>query len=563
MKIASARLPSVRFAGYLVLLVTWLAATIEANGISVIPRPVSLEMREGIFSFKRGMTILADSAVAAEGRMFARSLAPALGFTPEVRASRPGSAPHVEMKLNRSLEKLGDEGYRLDVSARRILLTALKPSGIFYGTQTLRQLLPIQIYREAKMENSEWSVPCLLIEDAPRFKWRGAMLDVSRHFMPKEFVKKYIDLLAIHKMNTFHWHLTDAPGWRIEIKKYPKLTEVGSWRKASPVGPIKWGDWANQEIDGKPHFGFYTQEDVREIVAYAQERHINVVPEIEMPGHSQAAVAAYPEFGSLGKPVPVLFNYDHADQFNMDESTIQFLFDVLSEVIELFPSWYIHIGGDEVFPEFWQKSARVQARMKELGINNVKELQSYFTQRLDAFLTRKGRKLIGWDEILEGRISKDAVVMSWRGEQGGIRAVSTGHDVVMAPSQFTYFNYYQGDPEKEPLTIAPKAGATGWLLPLEKVYGYDPIPAAIAPENAHHVLGAQCQLWTEFVPDQKNAEYMTFPRLCALAEVVWTPGEQKDYPNFLQRLAVHCKRLDILDVNYRKLSPDPWSRVKE
>jgi len=555
MKIASVGLPSIRFGGFVVLLLTWFAATIEADSVSVIPRPVCLEMKEGKFLFKPGMAILADSAVDADARLFARTLAPALGFTPEVRASRAGSAPHVEMKLDSSLEKLGDEGYRLDVSSKRILLRAPKAAGIFYGTQTLRQLLPAQIYREAEIEGTEWSVPCLLIEDTPRFKWRGAMLDVSRHFMPKEFVKKYIDLLAIHKLNSFHWHLTDAPGWRIEIKKYPKLTKVGSWRKASPIGPIKWNDWANQETDGKPHFGFYTQEDVREIVAYARERHINVVPEIEMPGHSQAAVAAYPELGSLGKPVPVLFNYDHADQFNMDESTIQFLFDVLSEVIELFPSRYIHVGGDEVFPEFWQKSAKVQARMKEIGVSSEKELQGYFTRRLDEFLTGKGRKLIGWDEILEGGISKDAVVMSWRGEQGGIQAVSTGHDVVMAANEFTYFNYYEGDPEKEPLAI-------GGLLPLEKVYSYDPIPAAIAPENAHHVLGAQCQLWTEFVPDRKLAEYMTFPRICALAEVVWTPKEQKDYPEFLRRLAVHFKRLDILDVNYRKLAPEPWSRVK-
>jgi len=327
------------------------------------------------------------------------------------------------------------------------------------------------------------------------------------------------------------------------------------------VGPIKWDDWANQETDGKPHFGFYTQEDVREIVVYAQERHINVLPEIEMPGHSQAAVASYPELGSLGKPVPVLFNYDHADQFNMDESTIQFLFDVLSEVIELFPSPYIHVGGDEVFPEMWQKSARVQARMKQLKVRSVRELQAYFTRRLDEFLTHKGRKLIGWDEILEGEISKNAVVMSWRGEQGGIQAADTGHDVVMVPSEFTYFNYYQGDPDKEPLTIAPAEGP-GWRLPLEKVYRYEPIPAAIAPENSHHVMGAQGQLWTEFVPDPKNAEYMTFPRLCALAEVVWGPKNQKDYPQFLQRLAVHCKRLDALDVNYRKLTSNPWSRVK-
>jgi hexosaminidase len=554
MNIVSVGLPSIRSVGLVVLLLTWFAATIEADTVSVIPRPVTLAMKKGTFQFKPGTTILANPALVTEARLFARTLAPALGFTPEVRASRAGSAPYVEMKLDPSLKKLGDEGYRLEVSPRQIMLKAPKAAGIFYGTQTLRQLLPIQIYREAKMEGTEWNVACLLVEDSPRFKWRGAMLDVSRHFMPKEFVKKYIDLLAIHKMNSFHWHLTDDTGWRIEIKKYPKLTEVGSWREASPVGPIEEVR-VNQKSDGKPHFGFYTQEDVREIVAYARERHINVVPEIEMPGHSQAVVAAYPELGSLGKPVPVLFNYDLADQLNMDESTIHFMFDVLSEVVDLFPSRYVHVGGDEVEPKFWQQSAGVQARMKELGVGNEKELQGYFTRRLDEFLTGKGRQLIGWDEILEGGISKNAVVMSWRGEQGGIQAANAGHDVVMAPTDYTYFDYYQGEPGKEPL-------AMGGLLPLEKVYSYDPIPAAIAPANAHHVLGAQCQLWTEFVPDRKHAEYMTFPRLCALAEDVWSPKEQKDYSEFLQRLEVHFKRLDILDVNYRKLVPDPWSRVK-
>ncbi|HVN82960.1 MAG TPA: beta-N-acetylhexosaminidase [Terriglobia bacterium] len=554
MSIASVGLPSIRFFGPVVLLLTGFAAASEAETVSVIPRPVTLTMKEGRFLFKPGTVIRADPALAEEARLFARTLAPALGFTLEVRTSRVGSAPHVVLKLDPALERLGEEGYSLEISSKRIVLKAPRAAGIFYGTQTLRQLLPVQVYRQAKMEGVDWSVPCLLIEDSPRFKWRGAMLDVSRHFMPKEFVKKYIDLLAIHKMNSFHWHLTDDTGWRIEIKKYPKLTEVGSWREASPVGPIEEVR-ANQKSDGKPHFGFYTQEDVREVVAYARERHINVVPEIEMPGHSQASVAAYPELGSLGKPVPVLFNYDLADQLNMDEPTIQFMFDVLSEVISLFPSRYVHVGGDEVEPKFWQQSARVQARMKELGVGNEKELQGYFTRRLDEFLTGKGRQLIGWDEILEGGISKNAVVMSWRGEQGGIQAANAGHDVVMAPTDYTYFDYYQDQPDKEPLAI-------GGLLPLEKVYSYDPVPAAIAAANAHHVLGAQCQLWTEFVPDRKHAEYMTFPRLCALAEDVWTPKEQKDYAEFLQRLAVHFKRLDVLDVNYRKLVPESWSRVK-
>jgi hexosaminidase len=442
MNIISTRLASIRSIGPVLTLSIAMANPVSADRVSLVPQPVMLAMRPGKFVFTAGMTILAAPVLQEEARLFARSLAPALGFTPEVRAWGIGSAPHVEMKLDPSIEGLGDEGYRLEISPDRILLKGSTTAGIFYATQTLRQLLPIQIYREAKVEGTEWAMPCLLIEDTPRFKWRGAMLDVSRHFMPKEFVKKYIDLLAIHKMNSFHWHLTDSPGWRIEIRKYPKLTQVGSWRSASPVGPIRWDDWANQETDGKPHFGFYTQEDIREIVAYARERHINVVPEIEMPGlHTQAAIAAYPELGSFGKPVPVLYNYDHADQLNVEESTILFMLDVLKEVIELFPSRYIHVGGDEVDPKFWQRSAKVQARMKQLGLCNEKELQGYFTRRLDEFLSAQGRKLVGWDEILEGGISRNAVVMSWRGERGGIQAVSTGHDVVMAPSEFTYFNY--------------------------------------------------------------------------------------------------------------------------
>jgi len=429
-----------------------------------------------------------------------------------------------------------------------VQVRAFQEPGLFYAIQSLRQLLPADVYRSAPVGTPEWRMPCVEIEDMPRFGWRGAHLDVCRHFMPKSFIKKFIDLLALHRMNTFHWHLTDDQGWRIEIKRYPRLTEVGAWRKESLVGHYRHS-MENPIYDGKPHGGFYTQQDIREIVAYAQERFVNVLPEVEMPGHAQAAIAAYPELGNTGQPVEVDTKWGIRENvFNANESTIVFLQNVLEEVLALFPSEFIHVGGDECPKRQWRESPEAQARMRELGLANEDELQSYFIRRMDTFLTQKGRRLLGWDEILEGGLAPNATVMSWRGEEGGIAAAKAGHDVVMAPNTYTYLDYYQSeDREGEPLAI-------GGYVPLEKVYHYEPIPAALAREAAHHVLGAQGQLWSEYMPDYRQVEYMAYPRLCALAEVVWTPPQRKDYQEFLSRLAHHLKRLDALDVNYHKPS---------
>jgi hexosaminidase len=371
------------------------------------------------------------------------------------------------------------------------------------------------------------------------------MMDTCRHFFPVNTVLRFIDLLARHKMNSFHWHLTEDQGWRIEIQRYPRLAEVGAWRKQSPVGRV-FDDQPGARYDGIPHGGYYTQADVRRVVEYAQARHINVVPEIEMPGHAQAAVAAYPELGNTARQLEVSCHWGiHEHVYNAEEGTLRFLQNVLDEVLDLFPSPFIHIGGDECPKKEWRGSAAAQARIKALGLKDEDELQSYFVRRMDAFLFARGRRLIGWDEILEGGLAERAAVMSWRGEEGGIIAANAGHDVVMAPTTYTYLDYYQGeDQAAQPLSI-------GGFLPLEKVYAYEPIPTEIQADKAHHVLGAQGQLWAEFISTQEHQDYMAFPRLCALAEVTWSPKEKKDYAGFLRRLSGgHLARLDALGVNY-------------
>ena len=516
--------------------------------VSIIPKPVQIEVRDGDFRLTPATVIVAGKALAFDGRQLSAMLSPATGFAMQVVETAKAGVPVIELKLDASLEKLGKEGYRLSVTPGKVSIRAPKSAGIFYACQSLRQLLPPEIFRAARVADIEWTVPCVRIEDYPRFQWRGATLDSARHFIPREFVRKFIDLLALHKMNSLQWHLTDDQGWRIEIRKYPGLTEVGAWRKETLVGRLPEDRTAPLEFDGKPHAGIYTQYDIREIVEYARVRHVNVVPEIEMPGHAQAARAAYPELGYSGKPVEVLTKWGVSEElFSVDEKTIGFLQDVLTEVMELFPSKFIHTGGDETPKTQWKASAEAQARIKELGLNNEEELQAYFTRRMDEFLSSKGRRLIGWDEILEGGLAPNAVVMSWRGEKGGITAAQAGHDVVMAPTDYTYFDYYQSkETDKEPLAI-------GGYIPLDVVYNYEPIPKEIPPEYAKHVLGAQGQLWTEYMKTPKQVEYMAFPRLTALAEVTWTQRESRNYQEFLERLSAHLKRLGVLDVNYRPL----------
>ncbi len=520
------------------------------RALAIIPKPATLTVQQGSFTLTPDTIIYTDRASADLGRRLAAYLEPATGFNLRVQLSAAAQGPRITLAIDPRLERLGAEGYTLDVESRRIVLRAPQPAGIFYGIQTIRQLLPPEIFREAKVTGVSWTLPAVRIEDTPRFAWRGMHLDCGRHFMPKEFVKKYIELLALHKMDTFHWHLTEDQGWRIEIRKYPRLTEVGAWRKETIVGRQADNQPGDAKFDGVRHGGYYTQDDVREIVAYAKDRFITVVPEIEMPGHAVAAIAAYPELGVDAAGTQVATYWGVFDNiFNPTDATVRFLQDVLTEVIELFPSRYIHVGGDEAAKARWKASPAVQARIKELGLKDEEELQSWFIRKMDAFLTSKGRRLVGWDEILQGGLAPGATVMSWRGVEGGKAAARDGHDVVMAPTTHTYFDYYQAKPEdQEPLAI-------GGYLPLDTVYSFDPVPPDLEPKYVSHVLGGQGQVWTEYLPGPKAVEYMAFPRTCALAEAVWTPPAAKDFADFVARLDVHAQRLAILDVNYRPATP--------
>ena len=522
-----------------------LIPALPAVSQEVIPHPARVTDRTGEFQITARTVIWTDRASASVGRQLALYLEPATGFT--LRVATGGAVPPraITLRQDASLKRLGAEGYSLEIRPGSVVARAPGNAGLFYAVQTIRQLLPPEVFREAAVTGVQWRMPALSIEDRPRFAWRGGHLDVARHFMPKEFVKKYIDLLALHKFNVFHWHLTEDQGWRIEIKQYPRLTEIGAWRKETLVGRKRKPGEA--QYDGKRHGGFYTQEDAREIVAYAKARYINVIPEIEMPGHAMAAIAAYPELGVTGEPVEVATHWGvFSDILNAEPSTITFMQNILDEVMQIFPSRYIHIGGDEAEKSKWKASERIQARIKALGLKDEHELQSWFIREMDTFLVKRGRRLVGWDEILEGGLAENAVVMSWRGVKGGIEAARAKHDVVMAPTSHTYFDYAQSKAPGEPVSASS-------FLPLETVYSYEPIPAELEPQFATHVLGAQGQLWSEYMPTPKQVEYQAFPRMAALAEVVWSPKEVRDYRSFLGRLKDHEDRLRILDVNFRPL----------
>ena len=513
--------------------------------VNVIPAPVKMELGKGAFTLDAKTRILFQNGNADAEKTagyLARVLCPPTGLGLPVCAASGAEANAIF--LGNEGADAGAESYRLTVAEDRAVITASTGAGLFYGVQTLRQLLPPAVFSATTVDGQKWIVPSVTIEDAPRFAWRGIMLDTCRHFLPKEAVKKFIDTIAMQKMNHLHLHLTDDQGWRIEIKKYPKLTEVGAWRKETVVGhPLK----GPEKYDGKRHGGFYTQDDLRELVAYAADRHITILPEIEMPGHAQAAIAAYPELGNVKEPLEVFTTWGvNKNIFNAEESTILFLQDVLAEVVEIFPSTYIHIGGDEAVKDQWKASEAVQKRMKELGIDDEDKMQAYFIARMNDFLKSKGRKLIGWDEILDGGLGRDATVMAWRSVDKGIEAAKLGNDVVMAPTAYTYFDYYQGKPKSEPLGI-------GGNLPLSKVYSFDPLPEKLDPQALSHILGTQCQLWAEYIPNADHMEYMAFPRACALAEVAWTPQEQRDFSDFSDRLKTHLQRLDKMGVKYRPL----------
>jgi hexosaminidase len=489
------------------------------NSAALIPFPAKPTLRSGSFALDPATSVVVSDDLRVQAELLRDQIRPAIGFGLPIRSSSTGS--RIALALDPSLASLGAEGYRLTVDTEEVAIRAPKAAGILHGSQTLRQLLPPEIFRRAPVVGASWTIPAVEIEDRPRFGWRGSHLDVARHFMPKEFVLKHIDLLALHKFNVFHWHLTDDQGWRIDIQKYPKLTAVGA------------------------HAGFYAQDDVREVVRYAADRGITVLPEIEMPGHATAAIAAYPELGNTGKPIEVRTKWGISEHvLGVTDNVLRFFENVLEEVLDLFPSEFIHVGGDECPRTEWRQTPAAQERMKKEGLKNEDELQSWFIRHFDSWLAKRGRRLVGWDEILEGGLAPGATVMSWRGEHGGIVAAKAGHDVVMAPEKPTYLDHLQSELPTEP------AGHGGHNS-LEHVYAYEPVPKEFSVEEAKHVLGAQGQLWTEYMPDPKHVEYMAWPRLAALAEVLWSPPETRDLASFRSRLKTHFERLAILDVNYR------------
>jgi hexosaminidase len=505
---------------------------------AVIPLPVKTEYLTGSFTPGKEIDIICNSEeITDQIDMFREFLMEQDIEDIHLLAEKDTVSTGKEIIVNYNLSSdYPAEGYKLTVSPEKMELSASAPQGIFYGIQTIKQLIVQQ--PEGKI-----SVPAQKIEDFPRFVWRGMHLDVSRHFMPKEFIKEYIDYMAFLKMNVFHWHLVDDQGWRIEIKQYPELTATGAWRNETLIG--HYSD-EPRKYDGKRYGGYYTQEDIREIVAYAASRFITIVPEIEIPGHSQAAIAAYPELGCTEDSVEVRTIWGISPYiYNVDESTFTFLENVLSEVIGLFPSRYIHIGGDEALKDQWKASRKVQKRMEELGIADEQELQSYFIGRIEEFLLENGRNIIGWDEILEGGLAPTAAVMSWRGTEGGIEAAENGHYVVMTPTDYCYFDYYQSQADDEPLAI-------GGFLPVEKVYSYDPVPAGLPADKQQYISGVQGNVWTEYMETPEQVEYMIFPRIFAMAEIQWTPSENKDYSGFVERLNAFEPFLQDNNINYAR-----------
>jgi hexosaminidase len=513
----------------------WLVfcAIVAASGQSlpIVPRPAVVRHLNGTFLLGRSAAVYADGEARPVAQWFAAQLHSEFGITAEIATGAPrGRAFRFVIDQN-----LPEEGYRLRIEPRGVVIIG-RPAGLFYGAQSILQLA-------AARSRTTFILPATEIEDQPRFPYRGLHLDTSRHMFPVEFLKRYLDWMARYKLNRFHWHLTDDQGWRIEIKQYPRLAKIGSTRKETLVGHAP----QSTKYDGKPNGGFYTQEQIRDVVAYARERFITVIPEIEMPGHSLAALAAYPELACTAGPFETATTWGvFKDVFCPKENTFQFLENMLTEVMDLFPSRYIHIGGDEVQKDRWKESADAQAVIRREGLKDEGELQSYFIRRIEAFINSKGRRMIGWDEILEGGLAPDATVMSWRGENGGVGAARQGHDVIMTPDAYLYLDHYQGDRNKEPLAI-------GGMLPLEKVYSYNPTPAALSVDEKKHILGAQANVWTEYMSDAQQVEYMLFPRLFALAEMVWSPQESRTYRDFLSRVPPQLGRLKREGVNYRPL----------
>jgi hexosaminidase len=541
----------------LLLVIFYTSVNAQNSALNLIPQPAEIQQNSGLFSLTKSTLVSYNNQECkATAEALVQKLYSATGFKLKTVQGLKGT---IQVNINLKPDQvLGNEGYRLVSTSKEVVITANQPSGLFYGMQTLLQLLPNEIESKEAVQ-MKWTIPTVKITDYPRFAWRGLMLDVSRHFFTKQEVKQYIDEMARLKLNTFHWHLTDDEGWRIEIKSLPKLTEVGAWRvqRYGHFGDRSFPKPGEIATDG----GFYTQDDIREVVKYAQERNITIVPEIDVPGHSMAAIASYPELScrkdtsTRVSPGSGFSEWYGNNTFKMnvenalnpsDENVYKFLDKVFTEVAALFPGPYIHVGGDECYKGYWAEDEGCRQLMKQLGIRHVEDLQGYFMNRVEAILKKNGKKLIGWDEILDGGITPEATVMSWRGIKGGIEAAKLGHNVVMSPTTFAYLDYVQGDP-----TIDPPIYAS---LRLKKCYSFDPVPEGI---DSKYILGGQGNLWTEQVPTLRYAQYMTFPRAWALAEVYWSPKGSKNWDNFILRVENQFIRSDMAGVNYSKAIYDP------
>ncbi len=526
----------------------------QSNTVSIIPQPVSVKLSNGVFTLPKNVIIEAGSQPQLQQTIgfLKQRLSAATGST--ITITNPATSPTVSLILNRTTDAaIGEEGYRLSVTPKKITISANEPAGIFYGVQSLIQLFPPAIESSTPVADTKWEAPTVEIMDYPRFGWRGLMFDVSRHFFTKEEVKQFIDQMVRYKFNVLHWHLADDEGWRIQIKAFPKLTEVGAWN-VKKVG--YFGTFAAPAPDEPRNYGgFYTQDDIKEVVQYAKDRFVNVLPEIDVPGHSLAAVVSYPELSctpeastykvrsgeeimdwSKGAPPIALIDNTLCPA---NEKVYDFLDKVLSEVAPLFPFEYIHMGGDECPKNYWEKTPAIKQLMQKQGLKTMEEVQSYFTKRLEKIVESKGKKFIGWDEILEGGLAPSAAVMSWRGMKGGIEAAKMGHEVVMSPTDFTYIDYMQGD-----AIIEPRVYAT---LRLSKAYQFEPVPEGIDPK---FIKGGQANLWTEQIYNMRHQQYMTWPRGWAIAESVWSPKEKKNWDNFFSRVENHFKRYDVAEINY-------------
>lgn len=531
------------------ILFVWITATLlayctlaSAQKYSIIPQPQSVVEKEGTFRLDRKTIFLVtanDSSFMEVAENFAIQLAMVSGMKVSV-------SNQLDQHLSKAVvfekkDGMQCEEYALQVTPKRITISASYPNGLFYGVQTICQLLPPEVYGKNQVRGINWVVPCCEIKDAPKFSYRGMMLDVGRYFMPKEFIMKFIDLLAMHKQNIFHWHLTEDQGWRIEIKKYPKLTEVGAWRKETT-------GYEGAASDGQPHGGFYTQDEIREVVEYARQRYVTVVPEIELPGHASAAIAAYPELSCFPErkyEVPTGWGVKK-DVFCPSAKTFTFLEDVFTELFDLFPSPYYHIGGDECPKDRWKESAYCQDLKKVLGIQTEDELQIFFVQRMDKFLREKGgKKVIGWDEILDGGAVPSTIAMSYRGHVPAMKALNRNMYTILTPNRWCYLDYYQEDIEKE-------EKSQGLFLPLRKVYDYYPISDTISVEKHKYILGVQGSLWLEFIQNPQRAEYMAYPRTVAMSEVGWCDKGNKNWDSFCERMLKEFKRLDQKKVGYSK-----------